>query len=360
MENLKTVILTNNKNRDFKAILNLKNKEGSIKFFTSSLTASNLALGIKQDSNILKIPLKLNGSNCNFQLPQVLDYQKKFMCAVVDVSNAFCPEIVLSGSVNKASENDKIETAFVQTKPKDTSVLYEEDSDLQIESLVEKNIEEDEKSIYYDTCSNCKYRKAFYEEGCCCSARERNIDNSALKQQNEYDAEEKNIVYKSSNGYVESLSNEKNVNLEINSPINEKSISDLDGSKTESALSNVNYAEGSDSFYYQVKPQLDALFDRYKSDDILNGIIANSKWVRVAYDGGAEFYVLGLIYNERDSQQVDFICYGVPSSSPDNPPEDIKDYAQWLPIDMEKEKGDGYFIVYQNAFTGETVSVNFV
>ena len=86
-----------------------------------------------------------------------------------------------------------------------------------------------------------------------------------------------------------------------------------------------------------------------KSDEVLDGIIANSKWVRVAYDGGEEFYVLGLIFNEFDKEQVDFICYGVPSSTPDNPPEDIKDYAQWLPVDMSQEKGEGYFIVYQNA-----------
>lgn len=339
MENLKTVILTSDKNRDFKAILNLKNKEGIIRFFSSNLTNSNLALGIKQETNILKIPLKLNGSNCAFSLPDNFDYKKNVMCAVVDVSNAFCPEIILSGSVNKPSENVKIETAFVQTKPEDTSLLYEQESDAQIDSLIDKNLEEDNKSIYYDSCATCKYRKAFYEEGCCCSR----VSSAKIKEM------------ESSHGDTSSVLIEKDYQVlddnNVNKTINKQDFNFQNAQETEKVL---------DSFYFQVKPQIDALFERYKSDEVLDGIIANSKWVRVAYDGGEEFYVLGLIFNEFDKEQVDFICYGVPSSTPDNPPEDIKDYAQWLPVDMSQEKGEGYFIVYQNAVNGETVSVNFV
>ena len=52
---------------------------------------------------------------------------------MVDVSNAFCPEIVLSGSANNFLQNSKIENAFTQTKPQDLSVLYEEFDDDKIE-----------------------------------------------------------------------------------------------------------------------------------------------------------------------------------------------------------------------------------
>ena len=110
----------------------------------------------------------------------------------------------------------------------------------------------------------------------------------------------------------------------------------------------------------QVKPQVDALFEKYDRDEILENILPNSEWVRVRYDGGEEYYILGLIYNETKKDYVDYICYGVPSSDSKNPPEDIKDYAQWLPLDVNNPGGAGYFIVYQSAANGETVVINFV
>lgn len=333
MENLKTLILTNNENKNFKAILNLRNREGSIKFFTPNIIKSNLALGIKQGADVLKIPLNVNENNCIFSLPQEVNCNNNLMCAVVDVSNAFCPQIVLSGSLNKKDENVKIENAFVKTKPEDIANLYEQDSDAEIESLVENNIQDDAKSIYYDNCAGCKYRKAFYEEGCVCSKNKEN-----LNCEKDFKQESIKISSAENKDLLESKNSFNNVDIK-------------------KEIDNVIEAQ---TFYMQVKPQVDALFEKYQPDEILNSIIANSKWVRVAYDGGEEFYVLGLIFNQENSSQVDFICYGVPSSSPNNPPEDIKDYAQWLPINIQNPQGEGYFIVYQNAYNGETVNVDFV
>lgn len=336
MENLKTLILTNNENKNFKAILNLKNREGTLKFFTPNNINSNLALGIKQGTEVLKIPLNIISNNCVFSLPQEIKYNTNLMCAVVDVSNAFCPQIILSGSLNNSSENVKIESAFIKTKPEDVSTLYEQETDAEIENIVESNIEDDAKSIYYDTCASCKYRKAFYEEGCACSKH----NNPSYENINKTKNIEENII-------------------KINA-VNNKQAEDKNHFEENNFNKNIEEIVEPQTFYSQVKPQVDALFEKYQPDDILNGIIGNSKWVRVKYDGGEEFYVLGLIFNDKDINQVDFICYGVPSISPNNPPEDIKDYAQWLPSNIQNPQGEGYFIVYQNAYNGETVTVDFV
>jgi len=65
--------------------------------------------------------------------------------------------------------------------------------------------------------------------------------------------------------------------------------------------------------------------------------------------------------NQENKNKVDFICYGVPSTNKNDPPEDIKEYAQWLPLNLHEEDNDkGYFIVYQKASDGQTVNVEYV
>lgn len=331
MENAKTIILNNKLDKDFKAILNLRAGDGSIKFFNGVLQNKNFALGVKQGNDVLKMPLIVQNNASSFYFPHEVDLKKDVVCAVVDVTNAFCPELVLSGSLNTVTENTKIESAFITKKPEDTSKLYIEDSDEEIDSLVEKNIQEDMNSTYYDTCASCKYRKAFYEAGKSCSAAcscNTLSDSGAIKEDSSSSAE---------------ILSEQNEDInQVQSVDNEEVVGD-----------------GEQDFYLQVKSQIDALFERYESEETLQTILPNSKWVKVRYDNGEEYYVLGLVF-DKSGKKVDFICYGVPSTDPNNPPDDIKEYAQWLPLDLNNNSSGGYWIVYQNGSNGETVVVNFV
>lgn len=335
MESAKTIILSNKTNKNFKAILNLNSARGSIKFFNGYLQNKNYALGIKQDGNVLKVPLVLDNNNSEFDFLQKVDLKKEVVCAVVDVTNAFCPELVLSGSLNTVSENNKIEDAFVVKKPEDTSQLYTEDSDEEIENIVEKNIQEDMNSVYFDTCSNCKYRKAFYEDGVSCN------ETCACASSKKHSTAEISSLQ------LQSTENSSNLSNEI----------EQFGGKDEEQKNTVQ--EENQSFYMQVKPQIDALFEKYEEEEVLQNILPNSKWVKVRYDDGEEYYVLGLIFDESN-QIVNYICYGVPSFDYENPPEDIKEYAQWLPIDPNNNSNGGYWIVYQKGLNGETVIVNYV
>ena len=491
MENAKMLILNNKLDKSFKAVLNLKLDSPSlIKFYNLSNNCKSLALGIKQSQNIVKVPLKINENNCEFILPKSVSLQEKLFCAVVDVTNAFCPEIILSGSLNSEVENTKIESAFVTTKPEDRSVLYEDETEEQIDALIDKNLEEDASSVYYDSCSNCKYRQAFYEGGNCCKQHitssnnpqntpndiqnanldnnspnnidknqaQNNIPNNSFSQSNfnnfNDDNTPQNLIrfnnfsnanigqnannfnyqnsqninnnYSSYNQTNERNSNNKyninsqnsaqdfnqnsytnntlnipqnynennnnNYNLNCvnnaqnispnsynmvngnNQPNNNKNYSVSSQSRETQSFDNIisnglenNYAddyseidnEEPETFYMQIKSQLDSLFNKYPQEDILQQIIVNSKWVRINYDKSENYYVLGLIYND-EYNEVEYISYGMPSLDSINPPEDLKDFAQWLPLQNSAQNMLGYWIVYQDAKTGETVKVNFV
>lgn len=188
MGNAKMLILNNKQDSSFKAVLNLKFDSPSlIKFYNLSNNNKRLALGVKQGKNVVKVPLDINENNCQFVLPKNVDINENLFCAVVDVTNAFCPEIVLSGSLNSEIENTKIENAFVATKPEDNSVLYEEEPLEKIEELIDKNLQDDATSNYFDACSNCRYRQAFYDGAKCCSSNtklQKNNENSQNNMQN--------------------------------------------------------------------------------------------------------------------------------------------------------------------------------
>ncbi len=115
------------------------------------------------------------------------------------------------------------------------------------------------------------------------------------------------------------------------------------------------YGDVDDDFYRLIKSQLDDLFESYPSEDNLTKIIPNSKWVRVDYENNGKEYVVGEIY---DDDHVRYICYGVPGSYDTQPPANIAKYSQWLPIDLTNPEGLGYWIMYQDAATGDSVEVS--
>ncbi len=319
--NNKTVILNNSQSENEKAVVSLKENASSIiKFYNLKSQAKNLALGIKQDDKIVKIPLSIMDGKSEFFLQNKIDLSKNLLCAVVDISNAFCPEILLSGSNNTSNENENIEEAFVQKSPDDSTVLYAFDSTDKIEKIIDKNLEEDMQEDYFDACSNCKYREAFYS-GC--------------------------------EGYSDNFEAQKTSKVGTASSEKSGTINKTNDDKNKNSDENVDEQD----FFLQVKDQVEALFEKYTPDESLSQIIPNSKWVKVTYEN-ENYYVLGLIYD--DDQTLKYISYGVPSQDSSTPPDDLVDYAQWLPKDMNDANSKGYWIVCQDAKTGETLKIHLV
>lgn len=102
-------------------------------------------------------------------------------------------------------------------------------------------------------------------------------------------------------------------------------------------------------FYYSVRAQLDEMFICFPEIPTLSRAVPNSKWVKV--DGADGQYAVGIIY-EEDAPK--YICYGVPSKRDCLPPDNMRKMCQYIASDTS----DGYWVVFQDADTGETLTNN--
>lgn len=108
-----------------------------------------------------------------------------------------------------------------------------------------------------------------------------------------------------------------------------------------------------DNFYDLIKEQIDDLFLRFPRNTKLEMLVDNSKWVSINYDGVEKDYVVGLLYDEDGN--LEFVAYGVPGNIDNKPPSQIIEYSQWLPIDPTNPAGEGYWVMFQDAITGDSV-----
>ncbi len=119
--------------------------------------------------------------------------------------------------------------------------------------------------------------------------------------------------------------------------------------KTKSVSAVKVKAQPQEPFYKKIEDNMQQLFEKNDPDEELALLMPGSKWARVSL-GDDGYYVVGIIYNE-DVPEI--ICYGVPDKDGSNPPQNEENCRQW----MEIEKGGrGYWMMYQSAKTGETLT----
>lgn len=99
-------------------------------------------------------------------------------------------------------------------------------------------------------------------------------------------------------------------------------------------------------FYRLVMPKLKELFEGREHVAQLEALFPDSQWVRVE-DEGIAAYVVGIV-----GSPVQFICYGIPDEDGSAPPSEKTECRQWLPMPT----GGGYWMMYQSAVDGKTLS----
>ena len=107
------------------------------------------------------------------------------------------------------------------------------------------------------------------------------------------------------------------------------------------------------SYYEQVSDQIEKLFTEGTRETELERLMPHTKWVRVDFSGDGRFYVVGLV-----GDKPDYICYGLPADYSPEPPDEISGYCGWLPLDVKNPQGKGYWLLYQDADTGESVTTD--
>ena len=103
-------------------------------------------------------------------------------------------------------------------------------------------------------------------------------------------------------------------------------------------------------FYSQIQKTITHLFESKESDETLENLIEDSKFVKVENEETNDFYSVGIIY---ENQKPKYICYAIPTDKDCPPPENLAQFAQFLPTSDEK----GYYLMYQDAKSGENIII---
>lgn len=118
--------------------------------------------------------------------------------------------------------------------------------------------------------------------------------------------------------------------------------------------SSEKLAEDAQPCYYdKVKNELAALFGRYPAEEELAECIPFSKWAKITFSRN-KYYTVGVISDERKPK---YICYGVPAESRKDPPEALKGLCSFLPISVFDLNGKGYWMMFQDAETGQCIKI---
>ena len=102
-------------------------------------------------------------------------------------------------------------------------------------------------------------------------------------------------------------------------------------------------------FYLRMRPEIEKIFSAYPKEESLERAMEGSRWAKIGY-GENKYYAFGVLSVEGAPR---YICYGVPSTDGQNPPESLKGCASFMPVE-----GGGYWIMYQDAGTGVSVKIS--
>lgn len=333
----RTIILSSLTKGDArKAVLNLNGGEslsGEVKLFNFG-NVGNLAIGIYDKGDVLKIPLEFKGGVCSFKTNKYIKLDEKLTCALVDLTHAKYPEVILGGTVTQG-DYGFVEAAFLEDVQ--TEELYETESAEELENLIDREMYAENGS---DNCAGCKYKRAFYEEGLssgygahtAASPEKCIIKQTGCKQEEQKNRNSDTVWEFENHNQIESLGGTAKGNV---------------------GLDELEEESDATGFLGQIRGQIDDMFQKHLKDEELEALVEGSKWIRVNYEQDDSFYVLGLIYQNGEPK---YIAYGLPSEIKGNAPSDLREYAQWLPV-TEDPIGRGYWVVYQDALSGENISM---
>lgn len=307
----KSIVLNGVNENSQKALLSLEcNGEitkGKIRLYNFCNEPKGIiSLGIYHDGKVEKAGLtQISNMLFSFQ-SDIKVIPDTFSCAIVNFVGGE-PKPLLYGSsdgyVNKDNVFDQVIEKLSNVKSMNNveealdeyQIEYDDELKEEINKALKDNITQEDLDNCNNVCSNCdncKYRQYYFS-------------------------------------HARSLESEKDI-------IEEKEIEEKKETQT---------------FYLEMKEQIDRLFSNSQNEEYLEELIPNSKFARVVLEEN-NYYVLGLIYCD---EEIKYICYGVPGIYQKNPPRELSGYPIWFPLEQDKPQGFGYWLTYQDANSGESV-----
>ena len=116
---------------------------------------------------------------------------------------------------------------------------------------------------------------------------------------------------------------------------------------------NLRADEGA-CYYDKVKGELTDLVSTHPAEEELEKCVPLSRWARVTFARN-KYYTVGVISDEKRPK---YICYGVPAERRGEPPEALKGKCSFLPLSLFEPDGKGYWMMFQDAETGQCVKIS--
>jgi len=333
----KTIFLSNKEKPHEKsmATLVLEKKNSSI-FCTLKVfnleTSKDLLLGIKSQNQIIKQNILLNNNVYNFILNQNIDLNESLGCVLLNIDQQCITPIIWGNDKNTNYKNQIVENlkSSIQ-KIKNIDISKQQTNKISTNSTEKQ---EDSTNNFLNPINS----KEAYE----IHKNPYNINNYInIEQYSQISLDEEILNSNSEIAQATSMealfeSDDQEIEEIVKKELNDESVSEH-------------------KFYNMIAEQLDELFDKYTREYNLEKLIDNSKWVKINHEEENKYYVVGIIYKDND---IKYICYGVPGNYYTEPPTELKNYSQWLPVDTMNPYDNGYWVMYQDADTGENVYIN--
>jgi hypothetical protein len=132
---------------------------------------------------------------------------------------------------------------------------------------------------------------------------------------------------------------------------NENQPDSFENERSSSSCQNLRKFGPQNPYYLTKKAELDQIFAKFPKEENLSLTFSSDKWAKITYTED-KFYVVGLIFSDGKEK---YICYGVPSNYSKNPPKELTGFCSFVPLSVFDLKGKGYWMMFQDAITGEHV-----
>lgn len=301
---------------------------------------SSLTMGVVINGKIHKFKLsEKDTKNFNFDIPAKVENVDKISCAILQIKEQDYKTILWGSTETTKSWQTTLEYMLekevapnvpYEVKGEQTTLFKDEsESSFYKAKNIEKNnfsINKDEKEIF--ATDKEKFKSEIDEE-------ENETDlNKFIDKIIDITEPKENFSYKDNTTEVFSEENFKKTDEDI-----------------------VEDDTQNPEFFIKIQSQVDLMFKENPEDVALNEIIPNSKFCKVNFDDNIGYYVFGVIY---ESEKPKYLCYGIPAKFGAEPPSENSNYYQWLPLDVDNFDADGYYVMYQDANTGENINVEVV
>ncbi len=330
-------------NKSIGGIARIESEGGVDRLFLSVINIALIKEGeyflflLDGDGKIFYYSLGIKPTSINFVV-EGGNFEKGFCLGIVFIKDCI-PEVVafsrtegFNATVSDFKKAVALECLKKKTleekNAKKSEILFENEINDQTSCSLQENFDENDKKIkaYDDEAVATENYFEFTEEDI--------MDIKAIAEDSFGRLSNENA-----NAYIE-CENEKE-KIEEDAFCKQFSTSFTDGEK---------YSKDN-PYYLKERGELDLIFSRFPEESSLKKLFPLSRWARINYSED-KFYVVGEIV-EDDAPK--YICYGVPSSYSKEPPKELEGYCTFIPLSVFEMTGDGFWMMFQDAVTGECV-----